>query len=59
MSTRNKPSNSGAVLDEDILTVLAQAQDPAPLKPEYSARLRTQVLARIAGEQVKHDFSNH
>jgi len=56
MSTRNKPSDSDAVLDEDILEVLAEAQDPAPLRPEFTARLRTQVLSRIEKEKVNHDF---
>lgn len=55
MSTRDKSPTDPSVLDEDILQILAQAQDPVAITGEQSARMRERVLAAIA-EDSQRDF---
>ncbi len=48
MSTRDKVSNTDWVLEDDILNLLAQAQNPVTLSPERILRMRTRIMSKVA-----------
>ena len=53
MSTRDKTSDTDRVLEDDILNLLAQAQDPVALVPGRILSMRTSILTRVAKDRAR------
>lgn len=51
MSEQGVKSTADCVVDDDMLQLLAESQDPVPVAPDDSRRIRTGLMARIRAER--------